>query len=60
MSAPFARGTVSFRSYRNAGLDAVATIDELRTQAALAVASGFDGVMTSEHHGDFAGYLPNP
>src|SRR5207237_10022289 len=21
---------------------------------------GFDGVMTSEHHGGFAGYLPNP
>ena len=22
--------------------------------------SGFDGVMTSEHHGGFAGYMPNP
>lgn len=29
-------------------------------QAALAVEHGFDGVMTSEHHGGFAGYLPNP
>ena len=29
-------------------------------QAALAGAHGFDGVMTSEHHGGFAGYLPNP
>jgi alkanesulfonate monooxygenase SsuD/methylene tetrahydromethanopterin reductase-like flavin-dependent oxidoreductase (luciferase family) len=58
--APFARGSVSFRSYPNQGLDAVETIDELRTQAALAVEHGFDGVMTSEHHGGFAGYLPNP
>lgn len=32
----------------------------MRAQAALAVAHGFDGVMTSEHHGGFAGYLPNP
>jgi alkanesulfonate monooxygenase SsuD/methylene tetrahydromethanopterin reductase-like flavin-dependent oxidoreductase (luciferase family) len=60
MSVPFARGSVSFRSYRHDGLDAVATLDELTTQAALAVANGFDGVMTSEHHGGFAGYMPNP
>jgi alkanesulfonate monooxygenase SsuD/methylene tetrahydromethanopterin reductase-like flavin-dependent oxidoreductase (luciferase family) len=60
MSAPFARGSVSFRSYRHGGLDATATLDELRAQAALAVAHGFDGVMTSEHHGGFAGYMPNP
>ncbi len=33
---------------------------ELRAQAALAAEHGFDGVMTSEHHGGFAGYLPNP
>ena len=32
-------------------------VDELRTQAALAIEHGFDGVMTSEHHGGFAGYL---
>src|SRR3954453_8111535 len=32
----------------------------MRGQAALAVAHGFDGVMTSEHHGCFSGYLPNP
>lgn len=57
---PFAPGSVSFRSYPNDGLDAVETIAELRLQAALAVAHGFDGVMTSEHHGGFAGYLPNP
>jgi alkanesulfonate monooxygenase SsuD/methylene tetrahydromethanopterin reductase-like flavin-dependent oxidoreductase (luciferase family) len=51
---------VSFRSYRHDGLDAVATLDELRAQAVLAVTNGFDGVMTSEHHAGFAGYLPNP
>jgi len=57
---PFAAGSVSFRSYPNAGLAPEATIAELRAQAALAVEHGFDGVMTSEHHGGFAGYLPNP
>jgi alkanesulfonate monooxygenase SsuD/methylene tetrahydromethanopterin reductase-like flavin-dependent oxidoreductase (luciferase family) len=29
-------------------------------QARLAEAAGFDGLMTSEHHGGFPGYLPNP
>jgi alkanesulfonate monooxygenase SsuD/methylene tetrahydromethanopterin reductase-like flavin-dependent oxidoreductase (luciferase family) len=29
-------------------------------QAALAAEHGFAGVMVSEHHGGFAGYLPNP
>lgn len=60
VSSPFAPGSVSFRSYPNQGLDALETIDELRAQAALASEHGFDGVMTSEHHGGFAGYLPNP
>ena len=58
--APFDRGSVSFRSYPHDGLDAVARIAELRAQAALAVEHGFDGVMTSEHHAGFAGYMPNP
>jgi alkanesulfonate monooxygenase SsuD/methylene tetrahydromethanopterin reductase-like flavin-dependent oxidoreductase (luciferase family) len=57
---PFAAGSVSFRSYPNHGLGPTETIDELCAQAALAVEHGFDGVMTSEHHGGFAGYLPNP
>ncbi len=35
-------------------------VDELRAQAALAAQHGFDGVMTSEHHAGFHGYLPNP
>jgi alkanesulfonate monooxygenase SsuD/methylene tetrahydromethanopterin reductase-like flavin-dependent oxidoreductase (luciferase family) len=57
---PFAVGSVSFRSYPNHGLGPAETVEELRAQAALAVGHGFAGVMTSEHHGGFAGYLPNP
>jgi alkanesulfonate monooxygenase SsuD/methylene tetrahydromethanopterin reductase-like flavin-dependent oxidoreductase (luciferase family) len=50
---------VSLRLYPSAGPPAE-IVDELRRQAALASAHGWDGVMTSEHHGGFAGYLPNP
>jgi alkanesulfonate monooxygenase SsuD/methylene tetrahydromethanopterin reductase-like flavin-dependent oxidoreductase (luciferase family) len=57
---PFAVGSVSFRSYPTEGLGAAETVEEMRAQAALAVGHGFAGVMTSEHHGGFAGYLPNP
>jgi alkanesulfonate monooxygenase SsuD/methylene tetrahydromethanopterin reductase-like flavin-dependent oxidoreductase (luciferase family) len=59
---PFASGSVSLRLYPHldAGLDAPAIVAELTGQAALAADAGFDGVMTSEHHGGFAGYLPNP
>ena len=32
----------------------------LLRQAKLAEEAGFDGLMTSEHHGGFPGYLPNP
>ena len=39
---------------------ASALVAELCAQAGLAVDSGFAGVMTSEHHGGFPGYLPNP
>lgn len=60
MSAPFAAGSVSLRLYPHNDLAAPAIVDELRAQAALGVEHGFDGVMTSEHHGGFAGYLPNP
>ena len=60
MSAPFAPGSVSLRLYPHNELDAVAIVDELRAQAAIAEEHGFDGVMTSEHHGGFHGYLPNP
>src|SRR4029077_9353347 len=37
-----------------------AICEDRRVQARLAVEHGFAGVMTSEHHGGFAGYLPNP
>lgn len=60
MAVPFAKGSVSLRIYPHGELDATAIVDELRAQAALAIDAGFDGVMTSEHHGGFAGYLPNP
>jgi alkanesulfonate monooxygenase SsuD/methylene tetrahydromethanopterin reductase-like flavin-dependent oxidoreductase (luciferase family) len=55
-----APGSVSVRIYPHNDLSAPDIVAELVTQAALAVAHGFDGVMTSEHHGGFAGYLPNP
>jgi alkanesulfonate monooxygenase SsuD/methylene tetrahydromethanopterin reductase-like flavin-dependent oxidoreductase (luciferase family) len=57
---PLGRGSASLRLYPHADLAAPVIVDELRVQAALAVEHGFDGVMTSEHHGGFAGYLPNP
>jgi alkanesulfonate monooxygenase SsuD/methylene tetrahydromethanopterin reductase-like flavin-dependent oxidoreductase (luciferase family) len=60
MSVPFAPGSVSLRLYPHNDLDATGIVDELRTQASLAAQHGFDGVMTSEHHGGFHGYLPNP
>jgi len=58
--APFAPGSVSFRCYPHNDLDAPAIVGELCDQAVLALDGGFDGVMTSEHHGGFAGYLAQP
>jgi alkanesulfonate monooxygenase SsuD/methylene tetrahydromethanopterin reductase-like flavin-dependent oxidoreductase (luciferase family) len=57
---PFARGSISLRLYPHNELTAAEIVAELRTQAALAADHGFDGVMTSEHHAGFHGYLPNP
>ncbi len=57
---PLAPGSISLRLYPHNELGATEITDELCAQAALAGASGFDGVMTSEHHGGFSGYLPNP
>jgi alkanesulfonate monooxygenase SsuD/methylene tetrahydromethanopterin reductase-like flavin-dependent oxidoreductase (luciferase family) len=57
---PFARGSLSLRLYPHNDLPASAIVEELRAQAALAAEHGFDGVMTSEHHAGFHGYLPNP
>ena len=59
-SPPLSRGSISLRLYPHVELSAVQTVRELRAQAVLGVQSGFDGVMTSEHHGGFAGYMPNP
>jgi alkanesulfonate monooxygenase SsuD/methylene tetrahydromethanopterin reductase-like flavin-dependent oxidoreductase (luciferase family) len=57
---PFAPGSVSVRLYPHNDLSAVEISGHLCTQGALALDGGFDGVMVSEHHGGFAGYLPNP
>jgi alkanesulfonate monooxygenase SsuD/methylene tetrahydromethanopterin reductase-like flavin-dependent oxidoreductase (luciferase family) len=59
-TAPFAPGSVSLRLYPHNDLPAERIVAAMREQAALAVEAGFDGVMTSEHHGGFGGYLPNP
>ena len=59
-AAAFAAGSVSLRLYPHNELSATAVVDELRAQARLGEAAGFAGVMVSEHHGGFAGYLPNP
>ena len=60
MQQPFAPGSVSLRLYPHDDLPVARVIEVLREQACAGAAHGFDGVMTSEHHGGFAGYLPNP
>ena len=57
---PFARGSVSIRLYPHNELPAGAVVAELCGQAGIALRNGFDGVMTSEHHGGFAGYMAQP
>jgi alkanesulfonate monooxygenase SsuD/methylene tetrahydromethanopterin reductase-like flavin-dependent oxidoreductase (luciferase family) len=57
---PLAPGSISLRLYPHLDRPPAAIVEELRSQAALAATSGWDGVMTSEHHGGFYGYLPNP
>lgn len=57
---PLAAGGVSLRLYPHLELPVVAAVDELIGQGVAAVAAGFDGLMTSEHHNGFGGYLPNP
>jgi alkanesulfonate monooxygenase SsuD/methylene tetrahydromethanopterin reductase-like flavin-dependent oxidoreductase (luciferase family) len=59
-STPFAPGSVSLRLYPHNELPAPAVVAEFCAQATLALGHGFDGIMTSEHHGGFPGYLPNP
>ncbi len=59
-AGPFAPGSVSIRLYPHNELSAEAVVTELCRQAGIAFESGFDGVMTSEHHGGFAGYMAQP
>jgi alkanesulfonate monooxygenase SsuD/methylene tetrahydromethanopterin reductase-like flavin-dependent oxidoreductase (luciferase family) len=59
-TGPFGRGSVSLRLYPHQELSAAGIVEELCSQAALGAEHGFDGVMTSEHHAGFHGYLPNP
>ena len=60
MSPPFGPGSISLRLYPHNELPAGAVVSELCAQAGLALHHGFDGIMTSEHHGGFAGYLAQP
>ena len=59
-SSAFGTGSVSIRLYPHNELPADAIVRELCAQAVAALDSGFDGVMTSEHHGGFAGYMAQP
>lgn len=57
--SPLEKGSVSLRLYPH-DVGAVQQLALIRAQAARASAVGYDGVMVSEHHADFPGYLPNP
>lgn len=59
MSVPLAPGSVSLRLYPCPS-SPEGQIEELRAEVRLAEAVGYDGVMVSEHHAGFPGYLPNP
>lgn len=59
-SLALGRGSVSLRLYPHLELDATGIVSELLEQGRLAERIGFDGVMVSEHHNGFGGYLPNP
>jgi alkanesulfonate monooxygenase SsuD/methylene tetrahydromethanopterin reductase-like flavin-dependent oxidoreductase (luciferase family) len=57
---PFEPASISLRLYPHNELPGSDVIAELCGQASVALRGGFDGIMTSEHHGGFAGYLPHP
>jgi alkanesulfonate monooxygenase SsuD/methylene tetrahydromethanopterin reductase-like flavin-dependent oxidoreductase (luciferase family) len=59
VTAPLAPGSISLRLYPH-DVAAVEQVSLIRAQAGRAVEVGYDGVMVSEHHADFPGYLPNP
>src|SRR5579862_4428186 len=56
---PIAKGSISLRVYP-ADLPPAGVVEDVRAQARAAEEAGFDGCMTSEHHGGFPNYLPNP
>ena len=58
-SSPLTNGSVSLRLYPH-DTDAVTQLKLIRRQAARGLEAGYAGVMVSEHHADFPGYLPNP
>lgn len=61
MSPPFAAGSISLRLYpHNELVGAPEVVRELCDQAKRGLDGGFDGIMVSEHHGGFPGYLPLP
>ena len=57
---PFAPQAISLRLYPHNELAVHDILREVCAQGVAGLSAGFDGVMTSEHHGGFAGYLPNP
>lgn len=57
---PFGPGSISLRLYPHNELRAGDIVRELSAQAGIALRAGFDGVMTSEHHGGFGGYMAQP
>jgi alkanesulfonate monooxygenase SsuD/methylene tetrahydromethanopterin reductase-like flavin-dependent oxidoreductase (luciferase family) len=58
-TSPLAAGSISLRVYP-LDLPPAEVVAEVQVQARLAEEAGFDGCMTSEHHGGFPNYLPNP
>jgi alkanesulfonate monooxygenase SsuD/methylene tetrahydromethanopterin reductase-like flavin-dependent oxidoreductase (luciferase family) len=54
------RGSVSLRLYPHLDLPPTDVVSELLAQGRLGEDAGFGGLMVSEHHNAFAGYLPNP
>jgi alkanesulfonate monooxygenase SsuD/methylene tetrahydromethanopterin reductase-like flavin-dependent oxidoreductase (luciferase family) len=58
-TSPLAPGSISLRVYP-LDLPPDEVVREIQAQGRLAEEAGFDGCMTSEHHGGFPNYLPNP
>lgn len=56
---PLAPGQISLRIYPHR-LPPVEQVEQMRAQARTAECAGWDGLMTSEHHGGFPDYVPNP